>query len=436
MTYPEFQDSESDKSANALDSPLQSGESGPQSGWLSGSKGLILGLGLGLAIAFLGGRFLSNRPTDSASVEQAGPSQSITTARAQPTAIRQTVSTSGTVQAYDLLAVAPRTSGLQIEAVRVDEGDRVTSGQVLAVLDDTVLQAELQQAKADVAAARAQVQQAQAARAQAVAAEAEAQENFQRYQSLFDQGAISAEELTKRRTQLATEREQVQVAIADIDSAEATVASRQADVTRIEAQLDQTQVLAPADGMIAESNATVGDTVATSEPLFTLIRDDLLELAVKLPQTQLPQISVGAPVQVSSDSDESLQVEGSVRAIDPLVNQETRQAVVKVSLPSNPSLRPGMFLQADIVTGRRQGLAVPAAAVLPQSDGSFRVYTVDADNIAQAQPVETGARIPTQGGEPAQIEIVSGLEAGSAVVVEGASYLQDGDRVQTVADEL
>ena len=208
--------------------------------------------------------------------------------------------------------------------------------------------------------------------------------------------------------------------------------SKQADVTRLTTQLDQTQVLAPTNGIIAEKTATVGDTANAGTPLFKLISGDQLELAVKIPQTQLSQVNLGAPVQITSDSDAALQLEGNVLSIDPTVDPQTRQATVKVGLPQSDRLRPGMFLKAAIVTGSRQGVVVPAEAVLPQSDGGFVVYTLTADGKAQAQTVEVGDRPPAQGDQPAQIEIKSGLQANVPVVVEGASYIQDGDTVEVV----
>ena len=409
-----------------------------RSGWLSGPKGLLVGLVLGLGFAFGATRIASRGPTADVSVPEqvqvAGVS--VTAAMAETAPIRQTIEATGTVEAVDLLSVAPRANGLQILDVLVREGDRVEAGQVLAVLDDSVLQAQIDQARAQVSAARAQVTQAEAQVAQDRAAQNEAQERLDRYESLFAQGAISAEELTSRRTAVTTETQTVGAAIAAVESAEASVRSAQAEVDRLSTQLDQTQVLAPASGVIAEKTATVGDTASAGNSMFEIIRGDQLELAVKVPQTQLAQINPGMSVQITSGSDPNLQLQGQVRSIDPTVNPQTRQATVKIGLPGSDRLRPGMFLQAAIVTGSRQGVVVPADAVLPQSGsgtgGGFIVYVVDADGVARSQSVDVGSRIPATEREPAKIEIQNGLIANTSVVVEGASYLQDGERVEVV----
>lgn len=415
-------------------------------GWLSGPKGLLIGLALGLGLAFAATRLAASRSPEGAVVEELDPvaSASVTVAVAARAPVRETIETTGTVEAFDLLAVSPRASGLQIESVLVREGDRVVAGQVLAVLDDSVLQAQLDQAQAQVNAAQAQVVQAEAQVAQNQAQLTEARERVDRYESLFEKGAISEEELASRRTAVATETGTVGSAVAAVESAEATVRSAQAEVDRLNTQLAQTEVLAPESGVIASKTATVGDTANAGSPLFEIISGDRLELAVKVPQTQLAQINVGTTAQITSGSDANLQLQGQVRSIDPTVDPQTRQATVKIGLPGSERLRPGMFLKAAIAVGSRQGVVVPADAVLPQPDGEFIVYTVsnasrglDADGSVepqkvQAQSVEVGTRIAATGDEPAKIEIKSGLEENAAVVVEGASYLQDGEFVEVV----
>ncbi|MEO1590950.1 MAG: efflux RND transporter periplasmic adaptor subunit [Cyanobacteria bacterium J06632_22] len=406
----------------------------PPTGLLAGRKGVLLGLVLGLAVAFVGGRFAPQPPAESEAPTEA-PTQAVaavTVQRAQSATVNRTLTATGTVQPFDLLQVKPQASGLQVLDLRVRQGDRVGQGQVLAVLDDTVLQAEIQEARANLAQAEAQVVQRQAGLGQAEARLAEAEEAFQNYQNLFDRGAISQEQLTSRRTQVVTAREDRAVAVANIQSAEATVASRQADIDRLQVRQSQTVVRAPANGTIAERTATIGDTTSTGTSLFTLIQDDLLELQVALPQAQLAQVSVGAPVDITSAADSTLTLQGSVRDIDPLVDPQTRQATVNISLSSGERLRTGMFLQANIVTDEVEAVVIPADALVPQSDDSFVVYTVDSDNTVQAITVEVGKRMSAEGNQPARVEISAGLTSDDTVVVEGASYLQSGDTVTVV----
>ena len=451
MTYQKFQRQEDEDLFNdslSVDFVPESMAPAPpptaRSGWLSGPKGLLIGLGLGLALAFGATRIAASRAPEGAAVEaEQVASSSVTIARAEKSPVQQTIEANGTVEAFDLLSVSPRASGLQILSVLVREGDRVVAGQVLAVLDDAVLRAQLDQAEAQVSSARAQVVQAEAQVGQNRAALSEAQERINRYESLFAKGAISAEELTSRRTEVATETQTVAAAAAAVQSVEASVRSAQAEVSRLTTQLSQTEVVAPESGVIASKTATVGDTANAGTPLFEIISGDQLELAVKIPQTQLAQVNPGATVQITSGSDANLQLQGQVRSIDPTVDPQTRQATVKIGLPGSERLRPGMFLNAAITTGSRQGVVVPADAVLPQSDGGFIVYTVNADRglnadgsaepqVVSAQAVDVGLRIAASDGEPAKIEITNGLQDGVAVVTDGAGYLQNGDLVEVV----
>jgi HlyD family secretion protein len=438
VTYPNVQDDEATLKEQALATAISfNPDASTARNWAAGPKGLLLGLALGVGIALIGGRFVNRSAAPNLPAEESSPiaTQSVTVQQVRATQLNQTLTATGTVQAWDLLQVTPQVSGLQIREVRVRAGDRVTAGQVLAVLDDSILQAQIQQAEANRAQAEAQVAQQSAAKAQAEATLVEAEENFRRYQALFDQGAISAEQLTSRRTQVTTARESVRVAIANIESARANVNSKVAEISQIQTQLAQTLVKAPADGIIAERNATIGDTASTSTSLYQLIREDVLELEVKLPQSQLAQVVVGTLVTITSPTDERIQFQGSVRTIDPTLNAQTRQATLQVSLPASDRLRPGMLLQADIVTGTRQGLTLPAAALLPQPDNTFAVYTLTPENTARFTPIEIGTRLPARGDQSPQVEILAGLEPTASVIVEGAAYVQPGDTV-TVVENL
>jgi len=402
--------------------------------WLAGKQGVLVGIGIGIVIA-AGGILLVPRLTRNTAEPQAGTptaasAQSVTVATVASGPVASTLEATGTVAASDLLPVLPRATGVQIQEVRVDEGDAVQAGQVMAVLDDSVLQAQLNQAQAQVSAAQAVVRQRQAAVAQARATLAEAQSNRSRYTGLAREGAISRQELESRTTTAATAQEQVRLAQADVSSAQAEVESRRAQVQQLQTQLEQTLVRTPAAGIVAERIARVGDVTNGTQKLFSIIRDGVLELQVKLPASQLPRVKVGAPVRITTSADERIRLQATVREIAPLVDPQNRQATVEIDLPATNLLRPGMFVQAEIVSGRTQGLTVPAEAVLREQGKTF-VYRLDRDR-AKAQPVEVGE---TMGNTTAaNVAIKQGLEAGDRVVLKGAGFLKDGDRVRVVAE--
>ncbi|NEP50076.1 MAG: efflux RND transporter periplasmic adaptor subunit [Moorea sp. SIO3C2] len=212
-----------------------------------------------------------------------------------------------------------------------------------------------------------------------------------------------------------------------IAQAQAQLARENAQVQLVMAQLKDTQVVAPVSGKVATRNARVGDITSSSETLFTIIEKGRLELLLRVPETQLSQIQIGQPVEISSKGDSRLKLSGTVREIDPIVDQQSRQALVKVDLPNSGSLRPGMFLRGSITTSVTTGLTIPSKAVLPQADSSAIVYRLEADNTVKAQPVVMGELL-----RDGQVEIKSGLSPSDRIVVKGAAFLKDSDRVQVL----
>ncbi len=403
-------------------------------------RGVLIGLGAGILLTLVGTRLMGGGDPPPAEVPPpvatSATAQTVTTIPAQVGSVQDTLTVNGTVQAVDLLEVTPQVSGLQIRQMLVREGDSVSSGQALAILDTETLQADIRQEQAQLSVARAQVTQRRAAQAQAQATLAEARQNLSRLQSLADRGAISQQELTRQQTEALTAQEAVGLAQAEVESAEATVRSQQAAIDRLQTQLNQATVRAPAAGIVAERFANIGDVASTGDPILSLIQNNQLELEAEVPQAQLDQINLGAPVNITSSSDSRIDLQGSVQDINPVLDSETRTAIVNIGLPPSDLLRPGMFLRGDIVTSARQGVVVPSTAVLPQQDGDTLVYILGPDNQAQARTVQTGQRLPTNGDQPARVEILSGLESGEVVIVTGVGYLQDGDLVEVVQGEF
>ncbi len=404
----------------------------PQRGRLNGWQGVLIGTGVGIAIAVGGMRLLSRPAAQTPAVapqqqQNRPPSMSVTVAPVETTRVARTLNTTGTVAARDLIAVLPQTTGLQIEQILVDEGDVVKAGQVMAVLDNSVLQAQLSQAKAEVESSQAVVRQRQAALAQGRASLAEAERIFKRNQQLANAGAISREDLDTRATAVATATEAVRVAEANISSAQADVRSSIARVQQLQTQLEQTVVRAPAGGIVAEKNVEIGNVTNGTQQLFSIIRGGLVELQAQVPAIQLPQVRIGVPALITSDTDPRVRLQGKVREIAPLVDPQSRQATVTIDIPSTSLLRPGMFARAAITTTTVPGLTIPAKAVVPQPDGSSIVFVLSNQDKVQAQPVEVGEVLI--GG---RVEILNGLKLGDRVAVAGAGYLKDGDRVQVV----
>ncbi len=397
-------------------------------------QGVAIGLGLGIALTAGVGTVLSRSSTGKAenktnnAQQVIPPSQTVTVEAAQTNRIARTLNTTGTVAARNLIPVLPQATGLQIQQILVEEGQVVKAGQVMAVLDDSVLRSQLGGANAEVSSNQAVVRQRQASLQQSRASLAEAERTLQRYESLASNGAISRQELDTRATTAATAREAVASAQANIASAQADVLSSVAKVQQLQTQLGQTIVRAPVGGVIAEKIARIGDVSNGTQKLFTIIGNGALELQALVPATQLPQVRIGAAAQITSDSDSRVRLSGTVRDIAPVVNAESRQATVKIDLPPTNLLRPGMFTRAAITTTTATGVTVPSKAVLSQPDSSTIVFLLLGDGKVQARTVEVGEVV--NGG---RVEIKKGVQPGDRIVVSGAGFLKDGDKVRVAS---
>lgn len=433
----------------------------------SGNKNLLVGIGIGIALTLVGTQLLASKqvdpPAEANEVASAQtPAKSVTITKVETDTVARTLEANGSVAAFELIPVLSQADGLQIKQVLVDEGEFVEAGQLVALLDDAVLQAQLMQAKADMAQAEARLAQLRAGSrreeiaqakesvlsAQAAVREAQsyldlAQKRVERNSSLEAQGAIARDRLDEVLNEQRTKQSQLQAAQARlreaqqrlaqletgerpevITQAEAELSRAKGQVQLVEARLQDTRVVTPVSGKIAQRTAKVGAITSSSQTLFTIIENGRLELLLKVPETDLAKINSGQTVEIYSQVNRDLRLTGKVREIDPVVEEASRQATVKVDLPANSTLKPGMFLKSQITTSSVAGLTVPAKAVLPQSDGSALVYKLTGEDTVTAQSVEMGNLLP-QG----KVEIKAGLSPGDRIVVKGAAYLRDGDRI-------
>jgi RND family efflux transporter MFP subunit len=162
--------------------------------------------------------------------------------------------------------------------------------------------------------------------------------------------------------------------------------------------------------------------------MVRLIRDDRLEVEARVPELELARVRPGQPVRVVHGE---RAIEAGVRLIAPTVSAETRLGIVRVALPPGSGLSPGMFTRAEIATGEAVVPTVPLEAVVLRGEGgrpSVFVLPPGSDHVA-LRPVVTGAR------RDGLVEVTQGLLEGEAVVVAGAGFLTDGDRVRVITPE-
>jgi RND family efflux transporter MFP subunit len=319
----------------------------------------------------------------------------VTATQPQRAALANALSANGNVAAWQEAIVGAEASGARLAEVRVNVGDVVRRGQVLATFVPDLLQADLAQSRAAVAEAEATL--------------ADASANAQRARDLQASGALSAQQINQLLTAERT-------AQARLDALRAAAKVQQL-------RLAQTQVLAPDGGVISARSATVGAVVPAGLELFRLIRGGRLEWRAEVAAGELAQIKPGQAVKVTAAGGAA--VNGKVRMVAPTVDAATRNGLVYVDLPQPGAIKAGMFARGEFETGSTSALTLPQTAVLLR-DGFSYVFRIGTDNRVTQTKVGVGRRV----GE--RIEITAGLDPSARVVATGAGFLSDGDTVRVV----
>lgn len=338
----------------------------------------------------------------------------VTVVRAAPADMAQTLRLSGTLSAREDIAVSTPLQGLKIVAVYADAGDTVKLGQVLAQLEDVNADSQLRQTEAQLARAKAQLRSQQAAAAEAAA-------TLKRYRPLAEADALSRQELDQQKSAAAT-------AAANVEAAKADIAQLQAQLKDSRNQRGKTQIVAPADGVIAKRNAEAGALTGT-DALFHIIKDGTVELAADAGADELPLLQNGAQAQVSVRGRNET-VGGTVRLVPPEIDSSTRLGKVRITLAHSDGLYTGTYGEANIrLPSYRAAAALPETAVSFDSEGKASVLAVDGNGRVSRVPVTAGRK---QGG---MVEIVSGLENGRAVVRRASAFVNEGDTVKAVEEK-
>ncbi|GEP11302.1 efflux RND transporter periplasmic adaptor subunit [Methylobacterium gnaphalii] len=330
----------------------------------------------------------------------------------------------GTLVPRDEILVAPEVEGLRITELLVEEGDRVSKGQVLARLSTEMIETQEASNKAAIARAEAAIVQARSQITQADAANVEAKQALERAQALVKTGNATAVTLEQRVSAAQAAEGRLAAAKGGLDSANADLATAKAQANEIALRRARTEIRAPEGGIVNRRTARLGATAtAVGEPLFRLIARGEIELEGDVPETALPRLKEGNPARL--DIDETHSLDGRIRRIYPEVDRMTRLGKVRISLKADQALHIGAFARGKVEVARRTGVAVPLAAVLYAADGTASVL-VAKDGQVRSRKVATG--LSAEGFT----ELSSGVSNGEFVVARSGSFLRDGDRVRAV----
>ena len=297
------------------------------------------------------------------------------TATAERAVVQLTEEYTSEILPYKENDITPAASGVHIDRIRVDVGDRVQQGQVLVTLDPTQYNQALVQLKT-------------------------VEDDYNRLKPVFDAGGISAQQIDQAKAALDVQRE--------------VVANLKKNI----------ELRSPITGVVTARNNEAGD-LFMNQPILHVMQINPVKVIANIPEQFFPAVKVGMPVDLKLEVFPDRTFAGRVSLIHPALDAATRTFTVEVTVPNGGEvLRPGMFARTIFNMGEKEGVMVPDVAVQKQVGSSERYLYVIKDGKAERRRVTQGR----QSGS--RIDILSGVEEGEAVAVTAFSRLDDGVEVE------
>ena len=349
--------------------------------------------------------------------------------------VPRTVVASGTLAAEDQVVLGVKVAG-RLAELSVDLGSRVKKGQVLARIDPGDYRLRVDQAVAALQQARARLglqpdgtddrvdPEKTALVRQARAVLDEAKLTRERSDRLMEQQLIARSQVDTAIAALQVAEGRYQDAIEEVRNRQGVLAQRRSELELARQQLADTALVSPIDGAVGQRQASVGEFLAPGAPVATLVRLHPLRLRVAVPEREAAHVQVGQGVRLIVEGDATEHV-GRVARLSPAIQEQNRTLTIEAEIPNQRGLlRPGSFARASIVTQAPQPVVMVPASAIVTFAGVDKVMSVK-EGKAVERRVQIGRR------EGARVEIVSGLAAGEAVVVEPGNLT--GGQAVTVA---
>ena len=285
-----------------------------------------------------------------------------------------------------------------VKQIVKEEGDFVKENDVLATLDDKEIRISYEQAKIQLEQARLSLEEAEA--------------NFNRSQELIEKEMISEQEF--QTTEAAYKQRQLDHQ------------NRQESFKDLELQLNWTKIRSLSDGYITERLIEVGDRVTANQQVYTIEDFSPLLIRVFVPTSDSIKLKPGMRTEVTTEIMEGQIFEGNLKLINPRIDVQSGTVKVTVEVfDETMMLKPGMFVEAKIVIGKKDDvLVIPRKSILFKQNKTF-VFVMDRNQVSQRE-ITLGLT------EEDDVEVLSGLEKGEVIVTVGVEGLEDGERVEVV----
>ena len=285
---------------------------------------------------------------------------------------------SSTVEAFAVNNIAPQTGG-RIDNIKVDVGDFVSKGQILAIMDAAQLDQTRMKLQNDST-------------------------ELGRLNSLYRQGGVSK---------------------SDYDAAEMAynVSKRAYDNL-----LENTLLRSPLNGVVSARNYDKGD-MYSGQPIYVVEQITPVKLLVGISETDYTKVKKGDKVKITADALPNQEFTGTVNKIYPTIDPKTHTFTTEIIVPNgDKALRPGMFARVSVEFGVNHSVVIPDVAVVKQQGSSVRiVYVVQPDSTVKSTVVTLGRHFGSS------YEILNGLNEGDQVAAKGSTSLRDGDKVEVIS---
>ncbi len=345
--------------------------------------------------------------------------------------LASSLTVAGQFQPYQQVDLHAKVSGY-IRWIKVDIGDRVREGEVLALLEVPELQNQVEGAQAEVRHSQSDITRARSEVVRAESTYSAVHAEYTRLEEASKErpGLIAQQELDDARAKDLEAAAQVGVAKASLDAMQQQLGVSRATQSRLETMSGYEQIIAPFTGVVTKRYADTGTLIQAGQdnntatlPVVQVAQSDLLRLRMPVPESDVPYIQVGGDVQVTVNSTGHT-FTGKIIRFTRALDTNTRTMLTEVDVPNRDlSLSPGMYAETTIqLLQKNDALILPAQAVVQNGDQSY-VLVVDTTNHLEKRNVSLGIQTSNR------VEITNGLKAGDNVIASGQTGYQPGEVV-------
>jgi len=345
--------------------------------------------------------------------------------------LSQTLTLAAEFRPFQEIEVHAKVAGY-VKSINVDVGDRVTAGQLLAVLEIPELQDDMTTAQAGVKRSQEEVNRAEADLARTESAHEVAHLSSTRLAAVMKQrpNLVAQQDIDEAQGRDRVAEAQVATAKAAVAAAQEQLAVARANENKTKTLFAYARITAPFAGVVTHRYADTGAMIqagtssqSQAMPVVRLSQNNLLRLTIQVPESAVSRIHLGAPVDVTVQA-LGRTFQGKVARFSERLNLDTRTMETEVDVP-NPKLElvPGMYAYASITTDEARDVVVAPVQAIDRKDEKATVMIVGADGRLESRVVATGLESPDR------VEVRNGVQPGDLVVIGSRAQLKAGNTV-------